>query len=171
MARLIILLTTILGVGAAMLALQSCQGPAAEAAAPASPGEKLTALPDGSTIISRAGSPERRLADWVNADDGSGLTLTLASGAFEPSAAKLSPMGLGHATKIAGILRAVPDAKMTLPASDASMLSDQRAQELGKFLLDRGLLKTQIAYASRPNDRDARGGGVEMTITRTAAGQ
>ncbi len=170
MARLILLITTILGVAAAMLSLQSCQGPAAEAAAPTSPREKLTALPDGSTMIARAGSPERRLADWVNADDGSGLTLKFASNYFDPSSIKLSPVGLGHATKIAGILRATPDAQVTLAASGAPNLADQRARALGKFLLDRGLLKTQIAYASRPQHSEAPD-NVEITVKRAAAAQ
>jgi hypothetical protein len=171
MARLILLLTTILGVAGAMLSLQSCEGPAAEAAAPASRNQKLTALPDGSTMIARAGSPERRIADWVNADDGSELTLELARDSFEPSAAKLSPVGLGRVTKIAGILRAAPDAKVTLTASDTLPLSDQRSRELGRFLLGRGLLKTQIAYARTPHDGDTRYDGVEMSIKRTASAQ
>lgn len=166
MARFLLLLTSILAVAAATLSLQSCKSPPAEPE-PRGPATDLVALPDGATMIAKSGSIERAVADWLDEGRDEEAGFALAAGTFEDGSATLSPRALGRTARLAEILKAAPDTRITLRAPDAE-LGAKRAEALARFLEERGVAKARITIASKTSDRAPAPASVELQIRRTA---
>ena len=127
MARILLLMTAVLALGAATLSLQSCGSEAVEAAPPEAATSALVTLPDGSTMAAASGSLTREMADWLASREGQSRTFTFHG--FEEDRPKLTSIGLGRAADLATVLRAPRRSKSpaTKPRSASSPICSRIA--------------------------------------------
>ncbi|WP_144037806.1 hypothetical protein [Sphingopyxis sp. KK2] len=131
MPRILLLLTSVLAIGAATLSLQSCGSELVEAAPPAAAASKLVTLPDGSTMAAAKGSLPREMGDWLSSREGANKTFLFKG--FHEDRPELTSAGLGRAADLATVLRAAPAATIDIAGDEAQIRS------LARLLEDRGI--------------------------------
>lgn len=169
MARFFLFLIIILTAAAATLSLQSCKTPAPEPE-PVGPATDLVILPDGATMIARSGSPERALADWIGRREGEETVVALPDAMFGPDRAALSPAALGRTARLADILKTAPDTRIELRADGTAGLATRRAEQLGRFLEERGIDKARISLAGRDHE-PSQSNGIDLVVRRHPASE
>ncbi|WP_325545186.1 hypothetical protein [Sphingopyxis sp.] len=134
MPRILLLMTSVLAIGAATLSLQSCGSEPVEAAPPEAATSALVTLPDGSTMAAASGSLTREMADWLASRDGQSETFTFHG--FDEDRPKLTSIGLGRAADLATVLRAAATIEI---AGDEAQIS-----LLAHLLEDRGIASERM---------------------------
>ena len=136
MPRILLLMTSVLAIGAATLSLQSCGSEPVEAAPPEAATSALVTLPDGSTMGAASGSLTREMADWLASRDGQSETFTFHG--FDEDRPKLTSIGLGRAADLATVLRAAPAATIEIAGDEAQI------SLLAHLLEDRGIASERM---------------------------
>lgn len=136
MPRILLLMTSVLALGAATLSLQSCGSEPVEAAPPEAATSALVTLPDGSTMAAASGSLTREMADWLASRDGQSRTFAFQG--FDEDRPKLTSIGLGRAADLATVLRAAPAATIEIAGDEAQI------SLLAHLLEDRGIASERM---------------------------
>ena len=169
MARFLLFLMTMLAAAAATLSLQSCKTPPPQPE-PVGPTTDLIILPDGATMIARSGSPERALAEWIGRREGEETGVALSDAMFSPDRTALSPAALGRTARFADILKTAPDTRIELRADETGGLAARRAEQLGRFLEERGIVKARISLAGGDHE-PPQSNGLELVVRRHPASE
>lgn len=156
MLRLLLLLSTAFLAGAAGLSLQSCKSEPDVALERRGSSDDIIVLPDGTTMVSRIGSRDRAMAEWLTSGHTQGETFAFGDRSFVPGTARLTRDGLGEGAMLATLLRATPDARLRLvgqagaagAAAGDERLARKRGEVLASFLVDRGILADRLEIAS-----------------------
>jgi hypothetical protein len=136
MPRILLLMTSVLALGAATLSLQSCGSEPVEAAPSETATSALVTLPDGSTMAAASGSLTREMADWLASRDRQSRTFTFQG--FDEDRPKLTSIGLGRAADLATVLRAAPAATIEIAGDEAQI------RLLAHLLEDRGVASDRM---------------------------
>ncbi|NYF32554.1 hypothetical protein [Sphingopyxis sp. JAI108] len=131
MPRILLLMTSVLAIGAATLSLQSCGSEPVEAAPPEEVKSVLVTLPDGSTMAATKGSLAREMGDWLASRDGQSRAFTFQG--FDEDRPRLTSAGLGRAADLATVLRAAPAATIEIAGGEGQI------GVLAHLLEDRGI--------------------------------
>ncbi|SEH13055.1 Outer membrane protein OmpA [Sphingopyxis sp. YR583] len=131
MTRFLLIMASVLTIGAATLSLQSFGAQSVEAASPRGPVNGLLILPDGSTFVAAEGSLAREIAEWLASREGTDAVFSFT--AFVEDQPKLTSIGLGQAADVATILRGAPAASIEIAGDEA------QAKALAHLLDDRGI--------------------------------
>jgi outer membrane protein OmpA-like peptidoglycan-associated protein len=125
--------------------------PKAQAAAPRATAPRIIVLPD-SAIAVQKGSPEEHLADFLASDAPAPRTFRFEGSEYEPWSSKPNPPTLRMMYAMTQILRAYPNAKMTLAgytdndgtAAQNLALASERVDRMAEILVHGGVRPSRI---------------------------